>query len=227
MRKLDARREILLTAIVREYSKNAEPVASDVIKNQMNVSSATIRNEMVALEKEGYLRQPHISAGRVPTEQGYRYYIANCLEQKNVDNDVLGLKLVMREVAEDEARMKQLAKELAGEVRAGVFVGFASESTFYTGLSYLFEQPEFESVNLVRSLSEIIDNLDYVVKELFNELAPGVQVYIGSENPFSSECGTVLLKSKKHSMLGVLGPIRMDYDRTIAMMNELEKLLAY
>lgn len=223
--KLDTRKEMLLSAIVREHSQTAEPVASDVLKKQMDVSSATIRNEMAVLEKEGYLRQPHTSAGRVPTEKGYRYYIANCLEQQNVDKDVFDLQAALRGTDELETRMKMLARELAGEVRQGVFVGFAPESTFYTGLSYLFEQPEFESVDLVRSLSEIIDNLDQVVKELFDEIAPGVQVYIGSENPFGSDCGIVLLKSKHNPILGVLGPIRMDYDRTIAVMKGIEGLI--
>lgn len=222
---LDARKQALLAAVVREYSMTAEPVSSGSMGKECAVSSATIRNEMAELTREGYLRQPHTSAGRVPTEQGYRYYINNCLEQKNVDDQVRGLQIVLRGIDEDGARMKRLAKELASEVREGVFVGFAPEITFYTGLSYLFEQPEFESVDLVRALGEIIDNLDRVVAELFDEIAPGVQVYIGSENPFGNECGTVVLRTSNAPMLGVLGPMRMDYDRTISIMKEMENML--
>jgi len=229
MQRLDTRKEQLLAAVVREHAKSAEPVASDTMKDKagLDISPATIRNEMVALEKAGYLRQPHTSAGRVPTEAGYRYYIAHCLEDKNVEEDVKELRVIMRGVEEVELRMKRLARSLAGEVREGVFVGFTPQSSYYTGLSYLFEQPEFESVDLVRDLSEIIDNLDRVISELFDEVVPGVRVYVGTENPFGVNCGTVLLCSgTDQPMMGVLGPMRMDYDRTVAMMKGLERLMA-
>ena len=222
---LDGRKAQLLSAVVKEYARTAQPVASGHLQAELGVSSATVRSEMAALERGGYLRQPHTSAGRVPTEAGYRYYIQNCMEEKNVAEDVDAFTQTINSGADNEARMKQLARELAQEVREGVFVGFAPHSTFYTGLAYLFEQPEFESQDLVRNLSEIIDNLDRIVAELFEEVRPGVRVYVGSENPFGSQCGTVLLcAGQDQPMLGVLGPIRMDYDRTISMMRMLEKM---
>ena len=244
MAKLDARKEQLLAAVVREHARTAQPVASDRMKEQagLEVSPATIRAEMAELERAGYLKQPHTSAGRVPTEAGYRYYIANCVEEKNAASNaaskVNAFNDTMRGGSPEagrrgsaspeskEARLKQLARELAGEIHEGVFVGFAPQSTFYTGLAYLFEQPEFESVDLVRHMGEIMDNLDHIVAELFEDGAPGVQVYVGSENPFGAHCGTVLLRAgSDQPMMGVLGPMRMDYDRTIAMMRMLEKIL--
>mgnify|MGYP001599178634 CR=1 FL=1 len=228
MPRLDFRKEQLLAAVVREHARTAEPVASDSMKEKagLDVSGATIRNEMAALEKAGYLRQPHTSAGRVPTEAGYRYYVAHCLEQPNVKEEVDEMRETVRPALPHEARMKQLARELASEMREGVFVGFAPESTYYTGLSYLFEQPEFESVEFVRHMGDIMDNLDRIVAKLFEEVAPGVQVYVGTENPFGAQCGTVLLRpASGESMMGVLGPMRMDYDRAIGMMKELERLM--
>ncbi len=225
---LENRREQLLSFVVHEYSRTAQPVASEIVKDKagLDISPATIRNEMVALEKEGYLRQPHTSAGRVPTEKGYRYYIAHCIEEKNVESDVHTFRRTIQGDQEKEAMMKRLARELAGEVREGVFVGFDPESTYYTGLSYLFEQPEFDSVDLVRDLSEMIDNLDHIVSHLFQEAIPGVRVYVGSENPFGVHCATVLLRpGQDQPMIGVIGPMRMDYDRAIAMMKGIERLL--
>ena len=74
---LDERKSLILRAVVEEYIESAEPVGSGRIANApaVSVSSATVRNEMVALERDGYLQQPHTSAGRVPTEKGYRYYV--------------------------------------------------------------------------------------------------------------------------------------------------------
>ena len=72
---LDERKAAILRAVVEEYIESAQPVGSGHIAPAVNVSSATVRNEMVALEHEGYLRQPHTSAGRVPTDKGYRYFV--------------------------------------------------------------------------------------------------------------------------------------------------------
>lgn len=229
MPRLDTRKEQLLAAVVREHAKTAEPVASEAMKEKagLEISPATIRNEMLALEKAGYLRQPHTSAGRVPTEAGYRYYVTHCLEESNVKEDMDEMHALVQVAQEHDAQMKLLARELAAKLAEGIFVGFAPQSTFYTGLSYLFEQPEFESVDFVRHIGDIVDNLDRIVAKLFEEVAPGVQVYVGAENPFGAQCGTVLLRAGTHTpMMGVLGPMRMDYDRTIAMMKGLERLMA-
>src|SRR5207248_9003381 len=74
---LDERKAAILRAVVEEYIETAQPVGSGHIAPAVNVSSATVRNEMVAVEHEGYLRQPHTSAGRVPTDKGYRYFVAS------------------------------------------------------------------------------------------------------------------------------------------------------
>ena len=228
MPRLDSRKEQLLAFVVREHSRSAEPVSSEAVREGagLEVSPATIRAEMAELERAGFLKQPHTSAGRVPTEAGYRYYITNCVEEKNAGREMGAFTDMAPGGEEKEVRMKRLARELAGKIHEGVFVGFAPQSTFYTGLSYLFDQPEFESVDLVRHMGEIMDNLDEIVAELFEEATPGVQVYVGAENPFGEHYGTVLLRAgADRPMLGVLGPMRMDYDRTIAMMRMLEKIL--
>jgi heat-inducible transcriptional repressor len=72
---LDERKATILRAVVEEYIETAQPVGSGHIAPAVSVSSATVRNEMVALEQDGYLQQPHTSAGRVPTEKGYRYFV--------------------------------------------------------------------------------------------------------------------------------------------------------
>jgi heat-inducible transcriptional repressor len=72
---LDERKAAILRAVVEEYIETAQPVGSGHVAPAVNVSSATVRNELATLEQEGYLQQPHTSAGRVPTEKGYRYFV--------------------------------------------------------------------------------------------------------------------------------------------------------
>ena len=76
---LDERKAAILRAVVEEYIETAQPVGSSHVASApgVDVSSATVRNEMAGLEAEGYLRQPHTSAGRVPTEKGYRFFVDN------------------------------------------------------------------------------------------------------------------------------------------------------
>ena len=72
---LDERKAAILRAVVEEYIETAQPVGSGSVAPAVSVSSATVRNDMAVLEQEGYLRQPHTSAGRVPTDKGYRYFV--------------------------------------------------------------------------------------------------------------------------------------------------------
>ncbi|PJB27369.1 hypothetical protein CO111_05720 [Candidatus Desantisbacteria bacterium CG_4_9_14_3_um_filter_50_7] len=72
---MDARKEKILNAIVKEYVKNPKPVSSKILARKLGLSSATLRNEMMELEKNGYLEKPHTSAGRIPTDKAYREFI--------------------------------------------------------------------------------------------------------------------------------------------------------
>ena len=80
--ELASRKEKILSAVVRKYIQTGEPIGSKALISEtgLEVSSATIRNELKALDDEGYLTQPHTSAGRVPTKKGYRYYIDNLMQ---------------------------------------------------------------------------------------------------------------------------------------------------
>lgn len=85
--KLDSRKLKILSAVVDEYIMKGEPVGSKVIMNYVRASSATIRNEMAELEKQGYLEQPHTSAGRIPTYKGYRLYVDSLMERNPLSEE--------------------------------------------------------------------------------------------------------------------------------------------
>ena len=88
---LDERKTAILKAVVQEYITTAQPVGSTHIANApgVRVSSATVRNEMAQLEAEGFLSQPHTSAGRIPTEKGYRFFVDSLLVVKPLDSGEL------------------------------------------------------------------------------------------------------------------------------------------
>ena len=110
---LDERKEVILKAIISNYLETGEPVGSRTISKytDLNLSSATIRNEMSDLEELGYIVQPHTSAGRVPTDKGYRFYVDRMMAEKEESEAAQGT--LLERVDKLEALLKQVAKVLA------------------------------------------------------------------------------------------------------------------
>lgn len=114
MQELDERKRKILNAIIRNYLDTGEPVGSRTISkySDLNLSSATIRNEMSDLEELGYILQPHTSAGRIPSDKGYRFYVDNLIAEK--DREVTEMKEFMIEHTERvEQVLQKMAKALA------------------------------------------------------------------------------------------------------------------
>lgn len=112
--ELDERKIRILKAIIQTYLETGEPVGSRTISkySDLQLSSATIRNEMSDLEELGYIIQPHTSAGRIPSDQGYRFYVDQLMREK--ENEVTEMReLVIQRVDRVELLLKQLAKLLA------------------------------------------------------------------------------------------------------------------
>ena len=112
--ELTARKMKILNAIVRNYLESGEPVGSRTISKytDLNLSSATIRNEMADLEEMGLILQPHTSAGRIPSDQGYRVYVDEMLREKEAEVDQMKEMLLEKE-EKLEKLLKQVAKQLA------------------------------------------------------------------------------------------------------------------
>lgn len=115
---LDERKRLVLRAIIDSYIETAEPVGSRTIarKHDLGVSSATIRNEMADLEETGYLQQPHISAGRIPSDKGYRFYVDTLMEPhafslselRRIQGEILGARLGLERSIVEAARLLAL-----------------------------------------------------------------------------------------------------------------------
>ena len=121
--QLDARKRTILTAIIQTYLETGEPVGSRTISkySDLNLSSATIRNEMSDLEDMGYIVQPHTSAGRIPTDKGYRLYVDELIRQK--DQEVLDIKEMMIQKTDRlEQILKQVVKVLASNTNYATMI---------------------------------------------------------------------------------------------------------
>jgi len=219
------RKSALISAIIEEHVASGQTVASKAIvdNHDFSLSPATIRNEMGTLEKDGYIYQPHTSAGRIPTEKGWKFYIENFLKDVELDKkhkQVLDQALAVQGLTY-ESIIKNVAKGLAELSKDAVFVGFGPDNFYYTGLSHLFKKPEFQDIDLVRHMSEVVDHLDEVVKDMFDEIEE-IQVMVGSDNPFGKECSSIVGKYKygddQVGLFGILGPMRMDYDNNLALL---------
>lgn len=112
--QLDERKIKIMQAIIRNYLETGEPVGSRTISKytDLNLSSATIRNEMADLEELGYIIQPHTSAGRIPSDKGYRLYVDQMMEEKEREVEELKGILLEKEDKMDHL-LKQVAKVLA------------------------------------------------------------------------------------------------------------------
>lgn len=121
--ELDERKKKILQAVIRNYLETGEPVGSRTISKytDLNLSSATIRNEMADLEEMGYILQPHTSAGRIPSDKGYRFYVDAMMEEKNREVVEMNEMLVERQ-DKMETLLKQVAKVLARNTQYATMV---------------------------------------------------------------------------------------------------------
>jgi len=225
---MDERKALILNTIVKEHIKTGTPVGSEVLvdKYNLDISSATVRNEMAELEEAGFIAQPHTSAGRIPTEKAYNLYIGTLAEKKL---GALEIKLFSKLLKDkDELSFKQAAKELARVSGNAVFWAFHRNNLYYTGISNLLSQPEFSETKLIYDISQIIDRVDEIIDSIYNKIETGPQILLGVKNPFGDFCGTILAKYKYEDnigLFGILGPMRMDYEKNLALIKFLNNIL--
>lgn len=225
---VDKRKELILKIIIKEHIKTAQPVGSEglVDKYNLDISSATVRNEMAELEEEGYIAQPHTSAGRIPTEKAYNFYLESLNEKKLSETEAKIFEKVLAE--KEEINFKQAAKALAKISDQAIFWAFHKHNLYYTGISNLLHQPEFREANLIYDISEVIDRLDEIIDGIFNDLKFGPQVLLGTQNPFSEHCGAVITKYRLGDhigLVGILGPTRMNYEKNLALVKFINDIL--
>ncbi len=220
----------------------AAPVGSVTLAKLFNVSSATIRAEMGKLEEMGLVAQPHTSAGRIPTDAGYRLYVNSLAEQGNDQISAIDDKIIDRSAHALEVRVNSQSRadfairgavDSLVELTGNLGLATIGDQLYLAGISRLFTQPEFMDNSRVRSVAKLLDNLEPWLREA----APGkpLNIFIGQENPIGKTSGVSLIISKfrspysDKSYIGVLGPTRQNYSRVMSLVrhagNMLEEIL--
>jgi heat-inducible transcriptional repressor len=231
----DARRKAVLAATINEYIKDALPVSSEDLVEDFSLSSATIRNILSDLEQSGYLTHPHTSAGRVPTDRGYRYYVDFLLAQIELLDDEK-----QRIIKEYEKEMKRLedALELTSEVLSRIthYAGIVSllewqDRFLYKGISSILEEPEFQDISRMRHLIRIMEDKERLLDIINRDFKERVKVYIGEElgyaemENYSLVVSNYSLKDRPLGKIAVLGPMRMKYDHIIPAIEYVSNML--
>lgn len=218
---MEKRPALILKLLTEEYIKTATPVASQALveKYGLDFSPATVRNDLADLEKRGYIKQPHTSAGRIPTELAYRYFIKQ-LKNEAPDHQT---QIILKPYFNDlDNNWKQLAKTLAQLTDNGIFWSFHRHDSYYTGLSGLLSQPEFKQLPLVYDISQVIDSLEEIISDIFDEIPEKPVIRLGSESPFGPFSSTILTKYRYGGNIGLFGlltPIRNDYPKNFNLIN--------
>jgi heat-inducible transcriptional repressor len=216
---MTSRQQQILSAIVEQYAEVASPVGSNLLAKAFNVSSATIRAEMVELERQGFIMQPHTSAGRVPTDKGYRVYVNAIAESKDYETSEQrgGERALAARVQHGGApeRVIRNAVDTLVELTHNLGIATIGNQLYMSGLSNLFGQPEFINGSQVQQVASLLDNLEPWLREASPNKP--LSVYIGSENPIGRAAGMSLIIGRfrspysDHSYIGVLGPTRQSY----------------
>jgi len=225
------RQERILQAIVEQYAEVASPVGSSLLAKAFDVSSATIRSEMAELEHLGYISQPHTSAGRIPTDKGYRFYVNQLAGTHELPKDHRAHRALTARVqsgGQPELTIRNTVDTLV-ELTHNLGLATIGNELYMSGLSNLFGQPEFMHPGQVQEIARLLDNL----QPWLYEAAPNepLSVYIGRENPIGRSAGASLIISRfrspfsDRSYIGVLGPTRQSYKDVMSLVGRAGKTL--
>lgn len=225
------RQRLILAAIIEQYAEVASPVGSSLLAKVFSVSSATIRSEMAELERLGFIAQPHTSAGRVPTDKGYRLYVNGLVDADDSPAARRGERALAARVEGGGLPERTIRNAVDTLVELTHNLGLATigDQLYMSGLSNLFGQPEFSGGGQVQQVARLLDNLEPWLREA----APNepLSVYIGAENPIGRAANCTLIISKfrspysDRSYIGVLGPTRQSYRSVMGLVEHAGRSL--
>jgi len=230
---LTSRQAKILAAIVKEYSANPEPVGSKVLERRyrFGFSPATIRNEMKALETAGLIMHPHTSAGRIPTDEGYRYFINQLMRHVELSRrEQVRLEQEVRKLQKQHYELGRSITRLLAENSQSAAFALLPEASSSAGFSNIVDSGIGQE-NL-KSVAKFLDDLDANSKVLVTKEWSDVQTFIGSKSPIplsedvSMVVSQVILPDGKKGVVGIVGSKRMKYAKNISLLEYVSKLLS-
>lgn len=217
------RRQTVLEALVNEYIIRAMPVGSRTLAEsyQLGVSAATVRNELAELEGEGYVVSPHTSAGRIPTDLGYRSFVDSLLATTKINNDeVLAKELQLKADRFDELS-RSICEILAHCTKCLAIVVEPDSTAHLLGMPALLMQPEFHYAEQIIPLLALVED-NIALLSLFASMleSNNMVIRIGHEihrNGFDEVAvvARAYETSDAQGLVAVVGPTRMDYKKAI------------
>lgn len=233
---LSDRQQALLKAIVEEYIDSADPVGSEVIerKHNLGVSPATIRIEMAKLTEMGYLRQPHTSAGRIPTSLGLRFYTQELMKEKQlpVTAEVSIKEALWQQRYQQEKLLREAVRALAQ--RCGM-LGLAVDDhnqIYYAGAANILDWPEFYDIDVTRFVLSLFDEnprLQQIIGKA--QGTEPIHILFGEEMEFEylKSTGFVFTRFEgaggRGGVVGVIGPARMNFPLVLPYVKYISNLL--
>lgn len=237
MDTLSQRQIDILTAIIKEHTETGQAVGSEIIekKYKLGVSPATIRNEMVTLEKTGYLQKTHVSSGRLPSPKGYRYYINNVMKEKELSTvDEVAYKHSIWDERRKKHRMfSQAARVLAQRTGLLSLVATNTGDLYYAGVGNLLGMEEFHSGDTSKSVFSRLDETNFWEEILRQALVgdSGILLILGPEDfrdPVFDCCASIFGDFEApdtRGIIGVLGPKHIQYERVVPQVRYFSHLI--
>ncbi|MBM3205867.1 hypothetical protein FJZ41_03415 [Candidatus Shapirobacteria bacterium] len=236
MADLSERQVKILKAVIEEYIEAGQPVGSEILekKYELGVSPATIRNEMAKLIELGYLKQPHTSAGRIPTKQAFRFYVDRLMEEKklSVVDEVAAREKVWDARFDFDHLMHQAVKSLAKQTRSLAVATTKEGDLYHAGYANILELPEFFDIDVTRtvlSMLEEVKQINGLFEKAFDENP--VHLLFGDELGYEylEPCGFIFTNfeagPKKSGSLGIISSNRLNYPLVIPTVRYYAKLI--
>jgi transcriptional regulator of heat shock response len=235
---IQIRKDRILAIVVSRYIKTVSPVGSQYIteEHDLDVSPATVRNILADLEEEGYLTHPHTSAGRMPTQQGYRYYVDHLMHE---------IQLLEEEKKRISLEYKRHARQLEDLMEKTSKV--ISDLTHYTsivslddgddnkiickGTGYVVGYTESTDIIKIQAILRILEEKEQLMELINRTLDKKIEIYIGHEMALKDmeSCSLAISHFEKDGVKGriaVLGPTRMQYDRVVSTLDYISQILS-
>jgi len=236
MEGLTARQTQILKALIDEYISTAEPVGSQALEKKYNlgVSPATIRNEMVNLTRTKYLRQPHTSAGRIPSPLAMKFYINQLMEEKqmSLSDEVRAKEDVWDSRANFDKLMTEATHALADRTNAIAVAVTDDGDSWRWGYDNIFSHPEFANIIVCQHVFGMLEEHKRLHELLWERLAgmAPIEVVFGEELGWPhfepvSVIATRFNAGGKTGVLGVIGPFRSNYPMIIPTIRHFRNLI--
>jgi len=213
----------ILEASIQGFIQSGEPISSGWLFDhcEFGIKPAMIRLELDALEEEGFLEQPHHSAGRVPTDMGYEFFA-----KRSLDNASGARSRTARGISERQA-LPDLLHDLSAELGIlSIAMDFARDEIYKTGLDELIDHFDWEDRAAIRSVIRDFEGVDERLPRAAERMGDGTQVFIGKKSPvtrsddLSVVCGNYKVGGAAVSIFAI-GPKRMDYRKVIRIFKNL------